>query len=56
MSAAALPRQARLETGFTLAELLVALALFALVSSLIAGVVNLIARLDGAAQRQNDAA
>ncbi|MBX9665292.1 prepilin-type N-terminal cleavage/methylation domain-containing protein [Novosphingobium sp.] len=56
MSAAALPRQAQHETGFTLAELLVALALFALVSSLIAGVVNLIARLDGAAQRQNDAA
>ncbi|WP_298171980.1 type II secretion system protein GspJ [Novosphingobium sp.] len=56
MIAAALPRQPRRETGFTLAEMLVALALFALISVLIAAVVNLIARLDGAARQQGDAA
>ncbi len=55
MSVAALPRQTRHEAGFTLAEMLVALALFALISSLIAGVVNLITRLDGAARRQGEA-
>ncbi|GEN99028.1 hypothetical protein NSE01_08610 [Novosphingobium sediminis] len=52
MSAAALPRTARREAGFTLAEMLVALALFAMISALIAGVVNLIARLDGSSRRQ----
>lgn len=55
MSGAALPRTARHDTGFTLAEMLVALALFAMISALIAGVVNLIARLDGSARRQSDA-
>ncbi len=55
MSAAALPCSAHREKGFTLAEMLVALALFAMISALIAGVVNLIARLDGSAQRQSAA-
>ncbi|KPF79869.1 type II secretion system protein J [Novosphingobium sp. AAP93] len=55
MSAAALPRRARHDAGFTLAEMLVALALFGMISALIAGVVNLIARLDGSAQRQSTA-
>lgn len=55
MSAATLPRSTRRDTGFTLAEMLVALALFAMISALIAGVVDLIARLDGSARRQSDA-
>lgn len=55
MSTAALPRPARGESGFTLAEMLVALALFAMISTLIAAVVNLIARLDGTARREGDA-
>lgn len=58
MSVAAFPtpRAQRQDGGFTLAEMLVALALFAMISALIAGVVNLIARLDGSARRQGDAA
>lgn len=56
MRAVSLPRPDRRENGFTLAEMLVALALFAMISTLIAAVVNLIARLDGTARRQGDAA
>lgn len=56
MSPATLPHPDRHEGGFTLAEMLVALALFAMISALIAAVVNLIARLDGSSQRHSDAA
>lgn len=52
MNAAGLQRR---DGGFTLAEMLVALALFAMISALIAAVINLIARLDGSARRQDDA-
>lgn len=55
MTAAALPLSRRHAAGFTLAEMLVALALFAMVSALIAAVINLIARLDGSSQRKADA-
>lgn len=59
MAALALPRlSARAnvrEGGFTLAEMLVALALFGMISALLASVIHLIARLDGSARRQGDA-
>lgn len=45
----------RSEAGFTLAEMLVALALFGMISALLATVVNLIANLDSASRRQGDA-
>ncbi len=47
------PRHSR-EGGFTLAEMLVALALFAMISALLAAVVNLIAQFDGRSRRQAD--
>lgn len=57
MTALVLPARCRdrHDAGFTLAEMLVALALFAMICALIAAVVNLIARLDGSAKRQGDA-
>ncbi|WP_421848475.1 PulJ/GspJ family protein [Novosphingobium sp.] len=41
--------------GFTLAEMLVALALFGMISALLASVINLIVRLDDSSRRQGDA-
>lgn len=59
IAAPALPRSGARdelrEAGFTLAEMLVALALFAMISALLAAVVHLITRLDGSARRQGDA-
>lgn len=55
MNAAALPLGKRKEAGFTLAEMLVALALFGMISALLAAVINLIARLDGTSRRQDAA-
>ncbi|MEI6643480.1 MAG: prepilin-type N-terminal cleavage/methylation domain-containing protein [Novosphingobium sp.] len=43
------------DAGFTLAEMLVSLALFAMISALIAAVVDLIARLDTASRRRGEA-
>lgn len=45
----------RSAAGFTLAEMLVALALFGMISALLASVINLIARLDGSSRLQGDA-
>jgi general secretion pathway protein J len=42
------------DAGFTLAEMLVSLALFAMISALIAAVIDLIARLDGASRQLGD--
>lgn len=53
--AAALSTRRRHEAGFTLAEMLVALALFGMISALLASVINLIARLDGSSRQQGDA-
>lgn len=46
--------QRRSAAGFTLAEMLVALALFGMISALLAAVINLIARLDGSSRRQGE--
>jgi len=53
MSAA--PLLPRKDAGFTLAEMLVSLFLFGLISALIAGVVDLIARLDGSVRQRGAA-
>lgn len=52
--AAAISQQRRAAAGFTLAEMLVALALFGMISALLAAVINLIARLDGSSRRQSE--
>lgn len=49
------PAGLRREGGFTLAEMLVALALFGMISALLAAVVQLITRLNGSARRGADA-
>ncbi len=52
--AAASSAQRRSAAGFTLAEMLVALALFGMISALLAAVINLIARLDGSSRQQGE--
>lgn len=55
MSCATTHPARRPDAGFTLAEMLVALALFGMISALLAAVINLIARLDGSSRRQSEA-
>ncbi|WP_298191374.1 prepilin-type N-terminal cleavage/methylation domain-containing protein [Novosphingobium sp.] len=55
MLATAINPARRRDAGFTLAEMLVALALFGMISALLAAVIQLIARLDGASRRQGEA-
>jgi general secretion pathway protein J len=54
MRAAALPHSLRRDAGFTLAEMLVSLFLFGLISALIASVVDLITRLDGSIRQRGE--
>lgn len=53
MMRAALP--GRRDAGFTLAEMLVSLFLFGLISALIAAVVDLVSRLDGSVRQRGEA-
>lgn len=55
MRAAAYPQHFRREAGFTLAEMLVSLFLFGLISALIAAVVDLVTRLDGSVRQRGEA-